>query len=272
MSSSKHIDLLMSKVKDLREIFKPDTNGDIHFPSDKNAQEFLVMINTELEILIKRYRKSLNGVFEGNIVDLSSQIESMINEKTKEAFESAKQKLGNSGFNLTLTSPGITLNSSQVKLDKMLKNAYTSKSTPKTGSRRKSGVWGSICSLFGTSDWGWENYTYTKNQYSVNINKIYLDIHTEFKSITQQFNISFKDYLTCKYQPEIDSYLAELVTYLERYKGALIDGEQSKKNLEKKNAEILKARLKNLEDLVVIQNKDLKVINKALQKAIPNAS
>lgn len=265
-----HQNTRIQKIKEKYQ-YKEIENGCIQFTREQDAQEFLKTMNEGFEIPVEDYEKSLNDTFKNNIETLSDEIENKINAQTQDALSAAKQRLGDSGFNLTLSSPAMKLNSERVNLGDLLYSEYKSTSVEKTGHRRQPGVWGGICKFFSSDDWGWESYQSTEEHHVVNVAKIHKNIKEKYTKISQQFEVSFEDYLTLKYQPEIDKYLAGLVSYLEGYKGVLIDGEQSQKNLEKYKAEVLKARLKNLKSHVITQNEDLKVINKALQEASSNA-
>ncbi len=266
-NKKEHIKAKFEKSKD--EIEK---DGGISFNEEQDARDFLDDINKGLKELSESYDKSLNEIFDRDIKELSSQVEGSINQKTNDILAAAEKTLGDTGFNLTLTPPAMTLNCEQIALEEMLNNASKSEEHTTPHSRRSSGIWGGICGLIGTADWGWESYSETKTTYFVGVTKIHEDVKNEFAHINSQFGASFEEYLNTQYLSILDDYLSELVTYLDRYKGALIDGEQSQKNLEKTEAEALKIRLKTLKDHVSTQNKDLAVIDKALQEVIPNVS
>jgi signal recognition particle receptor subunit beta/predicted nucleic acid-binding Zn-ribbon protein len=266
-----------NKKKSIKEKFKKfkdeiQKDGGISFNEKQDARDFLDDINKGLKELSESYDKSLNEIFDRDIKELSSQVEGSINQKTNDILAAAEKTLGDSGFNLTLTPPAMTLNCEQIALEEMLNNAYKSEEETKKGWRRQSGPWGWICGKFDTDEYGWKSYEYTKTTYFVGVTKIHEDVKNEFAHINSRFGASFEKYLNTQYLAILDDYLSELVTYLDRYKGALIDGEKSQKNLEKTEAEALKIRLKTLKDHVSTQNKDLAVIDKALQEVSPNVS
>lgn len=52
-----------------------------------------------------------------------------------------------------------------------------------TRRRRQSGVWGTVCRWFGTSDLGWENYDEDVSRSVININKV----REEVMSLTRAY-------------------------------------------------------------------------------------
>lgn len=265
-TSDEKKELLVKIQGILKEYQKTKELGVIKFFDEKDANAFLKTINEELREPIKSYSRMFFHIYNTGIQVLSGDIEDAIDIKTKEALDTAKRKLGGFGFDLFLTTPAMRFSEDDIILNEMSCNAYESQSTEESARRRKSGVIGTVCEWFGTEEFGWESYTYTKKHHLVNVSKIYSNIEAACINVYEQFNDAFSEYLKITLHPEIDKQLADLVSYLDAYKGVLIDGEQSQKHLEKDESEKLKAQLQIVKERASIQKKDLGVLNKALDE------
>ena len=54
----------------------------------------------------------------------------------------------------------------------LLRGVIESKQRNVTKRRRTTSLWGRVCEMFDTDDWGWESYSSTVGYYEVDINKV----------------------------------------------------------------------------------------------------
>jgi len=243
------------------------TKDVVTFVSESEAKFYLRKVNSVLEGLIASGRTLLEKEFIGNIKHLSEAIDNQINQQAKAMLQTAKNKLEGHGFDLTLTPPVIATISHEILLDNVINRAYQEDTTSKEVTTRRNTVWGGICSFFGTDDWGWDSHTEESTKYSINVGEIHKNIQQELDQSNKHYQLYFTDYLQKTYEPTIDSYLAELVGYLDSYKGILIDGEKLKQELEANKAENLRLSLKELSKQGAVQAKDLGVIKNSLKES-----
>ncbi len=151
-------DHVKKKQDNIRKKYKYEPKDDIvSFENENEAKSYLRKVNTRLNSLITEARNVLEKQFTENIVHLSEAIDSQISQKAQEVLHSAKNKLKDDGFNLTLTPPQITASSHEIRLEIILNKGYQEEVTSETKNRRSDSMWGGLCKMFSTDDWGWES-------------------------------------------------------------------------------------------------------------------
>ncbi len=194
---------------------------------------------------------------------MAEEIFSNINQVTTESLTKAQEKLGDSGFQLNLSLPKMTLSLDSFDPTALLANGLQTKTESKTSQRRTTGVWGSLCSWFGTSDWGWETYTYQQTTYEVDINKIRNSVLKQLEAYKADHTAQFEGYLHHQFIPVIGEHINELVSYLSRYRDLLNNGIKSNQ-LEQEEKKQLRQQLITLISKSKAQNNDIKVIEGSL--------
>lgn len=158
-------------------------------------------------VTIKGLRRTASSGLEDSFDAFKDELRDYAKDSIEEIKDKAFDDLKDSGIDATNWKPSLT----QVKLTEpeniVVETAVKTKEVATVKRRRQSGIWGGLCGFFGTSDWGWEEYTHYDKVYSVDyrrllgqfdrlINDIPQDLKKEASDILE-FDIkqSFKDYL-----------------------------------------------------------------------------
>jgi hypothetical protein len=197
------------------------------------------------------------------VIKMSEEIALNINDVSARNLEKASRELGDSGFQLNLSVPKLKLELGSFNADDLLASGMNSKSETKTSSRRKSSAWGTVCSWFGTSDWGWEEYTYIKKTYQVDTTKIRNSVLSQLAAYKKDHTAKFEDYLKREFEPTIAEHINGLTRYLARYRDLLIEGKKTNQ-LEQEAKKKLAQQIGLLVTKNKMQSNDIKVIENNL--------
>ena len=158
----------------------------IEFDSQRDADNLLNKIQTNIELIFKAMETALKNGVEAALIGFNHELEQTSNKAQKQ-IKGMQERLAAENIQLSLNLPNITKLDVEFSLFDVLVGMVNQDQKSMTGERRQDGVWGSVCSWFGTSDWGWESYTYKKDIYVVDITKVK-------SSIMSGFNKSFASY------------------------------------------------------------------------------
>ena len=118
-----------------------------------------------------------------------------------------------------------------------------------TRSRRKSGAWGTVCSWFGSSDWGWEDYETTEEFYEIDLPKIRKRVTKELAHTFEQFNQSLTMLVQQPLEREVQDYFANFRSKVENIRADMQQGIRDKQGS--------KAEQEALADSIANLRKDL---------------
>lgn len=247
--------------KDSKQIFDPNSPK-IKFSSDYEANKLTTDITKAVAGIFKDADERLNSTTNELIKKTTQSIAQQIDEAVADTLKKAQEKLKNDGVELNFRLPDIDLTIDDVDASALFKAGYNEKTETETRSRRKSGVWGSVCSFFGTNDWGWEDYNVNVTTYTVNLEKIKTQVIEQLKNQVRQLSNQTSGYLRNIFQPDIDKHLVELVRYLTSYSRVLDDAIKSSE-LNKASKTELKKQLENLLKDQTIMKGDIEAINQS---------
>ncbi|EED0287110.1 hypothetical protein NMI90_005456, partial [Escherichia coli] len=81
-------------------------------------------------------------------------------------------RLEDEGFTVKISFPAVSQLQTRLAVKINLSALMEERTETVTRRRRQSGVWGTVCRWFGTSDLGWENYDEDVSRSVININKV----------------------------------------------------------------------------------------------------
>lgn len=266
--SGGNYDASQRRVENLNKRMVFDANNPIITFDDKSdAEDLSIKIQKSVVKIFENLSEQFNEQSSLIVSKMAEDISSNINKAADKTLQDAQEKLGDSGFALNLSLPRLTLKADSFNASDILASGVNSKSETKTGSRRKSGAWGTVCRWFGTSDWGWEDYTYTKTSYQVNTTKIRDSVLAQLATYKNDNSKQFEGYLKREFEPAIADHIEELTNYLARYRELLIDGKKSNQ-LAQEAKKKLSQQIELLSSKSKIQSGDITVIQNGLELAI----
>jgi hypothetical protein len=241
-----------------------DKNNPIVTLDDKDdAEQLIINIQKSVGKIFDDLSEQFNEKASSVVLKLSEEIADNINDISAKSLEKASKELGDGGFPLDLSVPKLQLELGSFNAGDLLSIGLKSKTETKTSQRRQSGAWGSVCSWFGTKDWGWEEYQYKQTSYQVDTHKIRNSILSQLEAYKKDHTLQFKDYLKREFEPTIAEYINGLTNYLARYRDLLVSGKKTNQL-----AQDSKKKLAQQIGLLVTKNKiqsnDIKVVEKTL--------
>lgn len=153
-----------------RQDFDP-SSPIISFPDQASAEQLLSRI---AKVSADKFRES-EEIMEKMLKSIKESLKKESERVEGEALDilkKVKSELKADDFYLRLNLPTIRAIDFDFDVKDVVSDMINQRSERKTGSRRKDSVWGEVCSWFNTSDWGWEDYTYTVQHYDVDLRKI----------------------------------------------------------------------------------------------------
>ena len=235
------------------QIFNPHSSR-ISCNSAYEAEELINKINKSVKNTFENADNALDIVTKELITTTSETISKQIDEAVKEVLASAKAALtgDDNKIDIKFELKPIRLEIGDVNTQDLMQAKQESTET-ETKHRRSSGVWGGVCSIFGTKDWGWEEYESTRKTYAVDIGKIRAIVSAKFTEQIKKLGNQTTAYLDDEFQPKIDEHLKQLVAYLERYRDVLNTSIKSSKLDEETKNKLIQQLLMQVRKQEVLQ-------------------
>lgn len=241
------------------KLFDP-TSPKITFHSKPEADTLYSKIGNEITSIFENADKELNSSANEIIKLTGLDISKTINTTVADTLERAKNKLNDNGnIELIFELPKIDLSVANIDSTVLFMASRYEKSETKWSTRAKDGVWGRICKLFGTSDWGRESYSYQDTTYIVDIEKIKTIVFSQLKKQVSHLSNQTGKYLKNEFEPRINEHLKSLEDYLNNYLGVLADGMKSSE-LNQADKAALKNRLEKLLKEQMVLKQDINVV------------
>ena len=229
-----------------RKVVFDKDNPEIQFESHNEAQEFAgeigktVMgmlqkseqeIKTPLTAIVGEIKKSFNGTAMSAVEEIAKQI----NERLKEG-----------GFTINIAFPKVENLRTSLSVNSRMDEFLEKQSFKKTRRRRSSGAWGTVCSWFGTDDWGWEEYTETVQRTVINMDKIRNAVKHQVDEHFDSLNAEIENGITTPIVTEIGKFFSAFKTKVESLRNTLIKSTEDHKS-NKLVKEQLTAQLQQLQ-------------------------
>ncbi|MBV4547748.1 dynamin family protein [Pseudomonas triticicola] len=180
---------------------------------------------SEAEALLKKIEDGVHSIISDGEVELVRRMGEILKDfritfavdieaEANKLIAGLNERLNRSGFAIDVKIPDTTPLTLKYTAGEILRDSVDSKHRNVTRSRRSKGAWGTICSWFGTSDWGWEEYTVKQGYYAVDINKVRKAIDASIEQLFKDLEASAADTIA---QPLNEG----LHTFFEQLKGSI---------------------------------------------------
>lgn len=133
-----------------------------------------------------------------------------------------------------------------------------------TRRRRQSGVWGTVCRWFGTSDLGWENYDEDVSRSVININKVREEVMSLTRAYFGELQASIEQDINQPVRQEIDAFFCAFREKVEQLRNTLIQSSEDHKR-DQQAQERLTGRLQALNERVPELITDSKALREELE-------
>ncbi|WNB75767.1 dynamin family protein [Methylomonas koyamae] len=219
------------------------------FSDRKDAYNLVQSIENALADILLQAESTMKDAMDNVVVGFQNEFSQGVLTEAQFIISQMQERLKDGGFSVNLKVPNASKLGLGFSGSEMLVDVIEEKSKSVTRSRRKKGVWGTVCRWFGTSDWGWEEYKDKESFYEIDIRKIekttLAQIDQAFAGLDQGVAIYIKKPLN----DAIDDFFVSFKSTVEQIRGDLLqsirDQEQSKAEQDE-----LSLRLKKLKQNV----------------------
>lgn len=199
-----------------------EKNPIINFNSRAQADELIKKIEGGVQGIIGESEVALVERMEEILKDFRETFSNQIEANANALIDGLNERLNRSGFTIEITIPNTAPLSLKYAAGEILRDAVDSKQRSVTRSRRSSGAWGTICSWFNTSDWGWETYSVKEGYYSVDINKIREAINASIEQLFIDLEASTADTIEQPLMESLHAFFEQLVRSIESIRSDLL--------------------------------------------------
>ena len=217
--------------------FDPECSS-IEFEAKSEAENLVRQMNGSISIIMRESKDYLRKNITKILDELEIQLELIRENSTKKIIWHLEERLDNADFKIRIQIP----DSSNLELKHLivdtLQDFFEEKTRRVTKRRRQSGIWGTLCELFDTDDWGWESYEKEEIRYIVNFENVRIRINNNMKNYFSGINEKIEKDIEIPINKNIEAYFAELKSKIKNLRGDFV---QSIKDhgLEKKKKEHL---------------------------------
>ena len=188
------------KVKDKNRQEKVTIDFDpsshlIEYSSRRDADKLLDKVHKSVDKSIKIMEERLRKGIVFALQDFNDHLE-RTSQQAQKQIKGLEARLAEQNIKLELNLPKVDkLNVEFVAFD-VLEEMVNHDRVTKYSERRQDNAWGTVCSWFGTSDWGWETYSYEEDVFKVDMKKLQKSVmnhfHQTFSRVESDISICVK--------------------------------------------------------------------------------
>lgn len=213
------------------------TPGEImEFKSRKDAEDILQEIKIRLREATEASSTELQAVIDNELNDFEIKFNSYV-DLTKNLLESLQDSM--SDFDIKIRLP----RTEKIYMDDFIQDVLgeATEETTKTERRRRraSGLWGTLCSLFDTDDWGYEEYTTEVDVYLINIPLLKKNTLTALRISFENVSDSIENDIRDKLNQQKQEFFTVLNEKLQHIQGDLLASIADKERTQEEQAALL---------------------------------
>ncbi|PJE80213.1 Clamp-binding protein CrfC [invertebrate metagenome] len=203
--------------------FDPE-NPVIEFSNILDANGHLNRITMALNRCYQLFKTQLESSINEGIGRFCDQIGQDVGDSLNQSLAQIHQRLGTDGFSMQFQLPKLETRQIEVDFTRLLHKRIERKERKETVNRRKKGMWGGVCKLFGTNDFGWQSCSVNRGYYTLDMQQIGHEVMSSLKTM-EKSALSMRDlYIKEQMQPQLNQSISELELYLQRIYGQLQKG------------------------------------------------
>lgn len=192
----------------------------------ETAKDIAEQISRNLDNLFNQIERGLQKGISGQL----HNFDKALHTRAKQAEEIIKGiKRETTGFDLIINTPKTKNINIAISVKDILADAVLQEKQSEPRYRRKTNIWGKLCSWLDTDDWGWEQYSVDVVVYHIDINRIRHDVELKLSKL---FN-RIEKYELKEIKSELDAttkyFFKSLREKIERIRGDLLAGLNDKR-------------------------------------------
>lgn len=210
----------------------------IKYDKKSEANRFMERIEESIRNVMKKAEDDCRASIQSSIDEFAREFDSHRAGALENIRESVQKNLD--GFDIDIRLPSARNIEMDVSVAGIVRGAIKKKTRTVTCDRRQSGLWGGICKLFGTDDWGWESSEEEEKYYAVDLNKIAKSSKEGVETLFSSAHSALDGEIYPQLQSGVEAFFGAFREKVEHVRGDLMAGIQKHDLDRARKAEILK--------------------------------
>ncbi|WP_260675373.1 dynamin family protein [Comamonas aquatica] len=189
---------------------------------EDGANNFRRNIEESIRHLLQTAERDIQDCIERGVAGFNQDLDRQRTNSLERIQESAQKNLD--GFDIEIRLPQPKTISLDTTVAGILKNAVQEKTKQVTHHKRQSGAWGTVCSWFATSDWGWESYQKNEDYYEVDLTLIEKSSQQAVKNLFESAHIALDQDVYPQLHNGLEDFFKLFREKIEHIRGDLMSG------------------------------------------------
>ncbi|EFK4693656.1 dGTPase, partial [Escherichia coli] len=228
--------------------FDPDS-PEIKFSDRRAALELMTQIESTVTSLHREAEAQFRPELEKIVSGIETGFRGTALYTTENIAGRINARLEDEGFTVKISFPAVSQLQTRLAVKINLSALMEERTETVTRRRRQSGVWGTVCRWFGTSDLGWENYDEDVSRSVININKVREEVMSLTRAYFGELQASIEQDINQPVRQEIDAFFCAFREKVEQLRNTLIQSSEDHKR-DQQAQERLTGRLQALNERV----------------------
>lgn len=229
---------------------------ELEFAEDTEAEAFLTKIEKALEAPVIKLSAGLGEALDSTFTHFNRALENEIAQKAGRILTEVSQRLGDDGFNISLSVPS-SINSSVFKLHTLnMRDGVKAGSKLVTRLQKQestgSGVKRFFGDIFGT-DWGYDEYKTNIKVFRVSLDDLNAMSDNLLKKQEMDWQAAVQEEVELPINAALESFFGQLEQKVEGLRGDLLQGVVDKEKSKREQDDLLTALKKMNRDLPALQ-------------------
>ena len=208
--------------------FDPDS-PEIKFSDRKEALELMTQIESTVTSLHREAEAQFRPELEKIVRGIETGFRGTALYATENIAGRINARLEGEGFTVKISFPTVSQLQTRLAVKTNLSALMEERTETVTRHRRQSGVWGTFCRWFGTSDWGWETYKEDVSRSVININKVRKEVMSLTRAYFGELQASIEQNINQPVRQEIDAFFCTFREKVEQLRNTLIQSSEDHK-------------------------------------------
>ena len=243
--------------------FDPDS-PEIKFSDRRAALELMTQIESTVTSLHREAEAQFRPELEKIVRGIETGFRGTALYATEKIAGRINARLEDEGFTVKISFPAVSQLQTRLAVKTNLSALMEERTETVTRRRRQSGVWGTVCRWFGTSDLGWENYDEDVSRSVININKVREEVMSLTRAYFGELQASIEQDINQPVRQEIDAFFCAFREKVEQLRNTLIQSSEDHKR-DQQAQERLTRRLQALNERVPELITDSKALREELE-------
>ncbi|EIH7801671.1 dynamin family protein [Escherichia coli] len=243
--------------------FDPDS-PEIKFSARREALELMTQIESTVTSLHREAEAQFRPELEKIVRGIETGFRGTALYATEKIAGRINARLEDEGFTVKISFPAVSQLQTRLAVKTNLSALMEERTETVTRRRRQSGMWGTVCGWFNTSDWGWENYKENVSRSVININSVRKEVMSLTRAYFGELQASIEQNINQPVRQEIDDFFCTFREKVEQLRNTLIQSSEDHKR-DQQAQEQLTERLQALNERVPELITDSKALREELE-------